>query len=313
MRRASLVILLAALTAAFCATTARSATKVVNRINAIGLVDYSRPPTFKVGDFVRYSVTGKAMLGAEDAYVVTLLVAGEEEWWGEKCFWLETRTNYGRKVPDVTASLISYDIFTDSLADERLQLYRRKLITGVEEGGKPAEDLTHPSDNLRTMRAPPKRPAGTDIDTLPPDTVLTPAGNFAVLRIGLHKGRATTEMHGDSTIYSESRENRLRYVTTEVPITHCAREDIDNSLARRTWGIGHSSEGSPLLVREHNSGTSRLIEIGHGMHSLLLPPERQRSFGDPHVTPSGAAKPAKPKAAGTHPSARRVPAGGTTH
>jgi hypothetical protein len=184
------------------------------------------------------------------------------------------------------------------------------LIGGVAAGGTPAEDLTRPSDNLRTLRAPPKRPAGTDIDTLPPDTVLTPAGNFAVLRIGVHKGRATTETRGDSTIYSESRENRLRYMSTDVPITHCAREDIDNSLARRTWGIGHSGEGSPLLVREHNSGTSRLVEIGHGMHSLLLPPERQRSFAEQQASRAATAK---PKAASPRAPVRKVPAGGTAH
>jgi len=83
-------------------------------------------------------VSGSAMLGMDDQYTVTVLIAGEEEWWGEKCFWLETWTDHGGKFPDRTASLISYAIFDDSLADERLQMYRRKLISGVEEGGKPA-------------------------------------------------------------------------------------------------------------------------------------------------------------------------------
>ena len=52
---------------------AASATnKPVSRINAIGLIDYSRTPTFKVGDWVRYHMTSKSDLGLSDADVAVL-------------------------------------------------------------------------------------------------------------------------------------------------------------------------------------------------------------------------------------------------
>ena len=57
MRRAFRALALAVLVAASCAAIANAIqVTVVNRINAIGLVDYSQRPTFKVGDFVRYRV-----------------------------------------------------------------------------------------------------------------------------------------------------------------------------------------------------------------------------------------------------------------
>jgi hypothetical protein len=65
----------------------------VKQVNGIGLVDYRRKPDFKVGDWVRYHITGTNMTGDKDDYLVTVLIAGEESFWGEDGFWVETWTD----------------------------------------------------------------------------------------------------------------------------------------------------------------------------------------------------------------------------
>ena len=70
----------------------RAAQQKVELVNGIGLIDYSQKPHFKVGDWVRYHVTGSSETGMHDDYEVTVLIGGEERFWGEDCFWVETWT-----------------------------------------------------------------------------------------------------------------------------------------------------------------------------------------------------------------------------
>ena len=92
MRRAmTLLILFTCAAMAFSAPPSRGA-KAHPIMNAIGLIDYSTKPTFKPGDWVRYHVVGSNNEGDRDDYYVTVLIAGEEKFWGEDCFWIETRT-----------------------------------------------------------------------------------------------------------------------------------------------------------------------------------------------------------------------------
>lgn len=297
MRRAFRALALAVLVAASCAGVANAIqVKTVNRINAIGLVDYSRRPTFKVGDFVRYRVASGTGADAS-SYVLTLLIAGEEEFWGEKCFWLETWSDDEAGKMDAASSLMSYDIFNDSLADERTQLYRRKIINGFGENGQPAEELTRGTANLSSMRSAPLRPAGQIRDTLGVDTLQTPAGLFHGRRINIESGKSTTRSEGDSTIYIENREHRSRWFTTDAPITHVAREDSRTTSGRRAWKLGYSRESGPLVVKETSFVSARIIEVGHGLLARMLPPERSTSFAQQ------AAAGGRSRARGTRPRA----------
>src|SRR5713226_5895944 len=73
MRRAILLLLIAA--AASALDPSPAATAPAAALNGIGLIDYSRRPTFKVGDWVKYRMSGKSELGMTDNYDVTLLIA----------------------------------------------------------------------------------------------------------------------------------------------------------------------------------------------------------------------------------------------
>ena len=140
MRRAVLCLAILTTTLAPARLPAENV-QPVERINGIGLVDYSRKPTFKVGDWARYRMTAKSDAGFKDDYTVTVLVAGEEEWWGERCFWIETWTDMEGKPPQTAATLMSYAVFDDSLAIPHMQLYMRKTISGLNEDGTAKVDL----------------------------------------------------------------------------------------------------------------------------------------------------------------------------
>jgi len=281
MRRAFRMAAIALVAITACsASIAPTKVTIVNRINAIGLVDYTRHPTFKVGDYVRYRVHVGGGNNTVTDYLMTILVAGEEEFWGEKCFWLETWTDDidGRK--QTVSSLMSYDIFNDSLADERFQLYRRKLIGGIDENGAPAEEIVRGSANLSSVRSAPTRPFGYKADTLAVDTVLTPLGAFHSRHVEILSGKTATRTEADSTIYLENRETRSRWLDASVPITHVSREDSHQTDGRQAWKLGYSRESGPMIVHDQGFSSARIVEIGHHLKSRLLPSARSTSFAE---------------------------------
>jgi hypothetical protein len=81
MRRAIAALALLLALAALDAPRTRAETITV--MNGIGLVDYRHKPDFKIGDWVRYHMKSHSELGASDDYELTLLVAGEEDFWGD--------------------------------------------------------------------------------------------------------------------------------------------------------------------------------------------------------------------------------------
>src|SRR5439155_10237578 len=115
MRRA-IALLIPILCAALVPLAAHGRSRAKAIMNAVGLIDYSSKPAFKPGDWVRYHVVGANNQGDTDDYYVTILIAGEERFWGEDCFWVETRTlAAGSTAPVVVATLMSYSAFDDSL------------------------------------------------------------------------------------------------------------------------------------------------------------------------------------------------------
>lgn len=292
MRRAIRVLSLAVAAVACFAVAGHTDPQVVERINGIGIVDYSHKPAFKVGDWVRYRMSGESQMGMRDDYEITLVIAGEEEWWGEECFWLETWTDARGRPPETSATLMSYAIFSDTAAIQRMQSYQRKTITGINSNGEAVEEVVRPAASALKTRTAYQRPLMWDVDTLEADTVQTPAGLMNARKVSIKQGTSVTTSMGDSTLYTEVRENRMSWFTMDVPITHIAREDVENTIARRAWMIGRSAEGAPLRLRERGTGTARLIAFGHGMTARMLSPERQKSLAQIRAAKAAAAKPA---------------------
>jgi len=296
MRRASRILLLIGtlLALSALAASAQNRPQIVTSVDGIGMLDYTRKPTFQVGDWVKYRMSGSSDMGMKDDYEVTVLIAGEEEFWGERCVWIETWTESPDRSPRSVATLMSYSIFGDSLAIQRMQLYRRKSINTLDEQGKPRQEVVKAASSALKSRTLFKRPIQWDVDTLPPDTVHTPRGTYNATRVSIRQGTGATTTVRDSSVYSEARENRMTYMHPSIPLTHIVREDIESIIGRRTWEIGRSSASTELVIRDRGLGTARLIDYGTGLESRLIPERFRMSFAEQKAAEARkAAAPAK--------------------
>jgi hypothetical protein len=293
MRRAIPLLALAIL--AVTLDTPRALAAVSTTMNGIGLVDYRHKPTFKVGDWARYRMQARSELGMTDDYTLTVLIAGEEDFWGDPAFWIETWVDVPNRPPQTQASLMSYEIFGDSVATQRLLLYTRKMITTLNEDGTPKMDINKPAASTLRQRREVMNPAHYDIDTLGVDTVQTPKGELKALKILTKEGKGVTQAVGDSSVYTEVRENRTSWYAMEVPITHLAREDIESINARKSWMVGRSGDASTLNIRDRGLGSARLVDFGHGLEARLLPERLRHSIAEQLAAErGGAGHPAKP-------------------
>jgi len=277
MRRAIKLVLLAAC-AALALTPASVRAKSAPLMNAVGLIDYTSRPDFKPGDWVSYHVNGANEQGEEADYFVTVLIAGEEKFWGEDCFWVETRTRKaGATAPLVVATLMSYSAFDDSLPAVHMKLYMRKSITEISDEGVPREELIRrPMSTLKRREA--SEHSTWTVDSLGRDTVLVPRALFQCTKLKLEEGIAATGDYGDSSTRTEVRDTRWVYMNPQVPITHLAREKIENSVKHKSWLIGHSQEATPMLVVGLSQGDARLVDYGTGLESGLVPAKFRKSF-----------------------------------
>jgi hypothetical protein len=280
MLRAIALIALVSIGLAFSHGVARAAAQRVNLINGIGLIDYSHKQHFKVGSWVKYHVTGSSELGESDDYTVTILIAGEEKFWGEDGFWVETWTEPKVGPPNSIATLMSYAIFDDSLAVTNMQLYSRKLITEIDPNtGNPIQVVSKRNSGSIKGRKSGKEPVVVHIDTLGKETTKVPRGEFEALKISMRQGIGSTADVGDSSVRTEVTESRMVYMSRQVPITAIVREDIDNLIKRKSWKVGQSTD-APLHMMEHAHGTAEVIEWGDGLTPQLVPEGFRRSLRD---------------------------------
>jgi len=274
MRRATLALmLLAALPAAALAY------KPAGPVDAIGMLDYRHGARFKVGDWVRYRTKGDSYQGYRTDYTVTILIAGEEEFWGEKCFWVETQTSYSGQDPEVTASLLSYSIFEDSLPQVRFTRYLRKFIEGRDERGNYLQQpFTRALSEIRNRNfAEPEMPHTTD--TLGIEQVEVPKGTFEALGVREVYRYVETTQQGDSTVYYEMVEDHRSWWSDLIPITRLIRKDQENTQKRRVWMIGES-QNAPLRVVEQSTGATQLLDYGTGMKATCVPERFQRPLSE---------------------------------
>jgi len=266
----------------------------LDRINGIGLIDFGMKPTFKVGDWARYHMSAKSELGVVDDYNVTVLIAGEEAWWGEDCFWIETVTESPGAGTQAVASLMSYEVFNDSLALPHMQLYVRKLITSMDADGNAIQVVYKRPATTFKMRETPTSQFKVQVDTLGRESVTVPKGSFDCVKLQFLQGRGQTGARGDSTEYKELREVRTTFMSPKIPITHIAREDIEQSWTRKAWKVGYSKDATPTVFLDRTLGSAQLMDSGSGMESHTVPEPLRRSIAEQRAQAARPKAPARP-------------------
>lgn len=279
MRRARWILawnMLALLSASVVLAAGQS----VDFINGIGLIDYSSHPVLKPGAWVKYHVTGASQMGSKDDYDVTVMIPGEERFWGEDCFWVETWTEQKGKPPMAVATLVSYDVFTDSLPTIRSQYYMRKSIDGMTPDGTLQEVVIRRPPTTLKKRGPLSELPSVRLDTLETETLHAADRDFVCRKVAWHEGKSATLDQRDSSLTTEVRENRMLYLSPKVPVTGLCREDIEHSIKRKTWAIGRSSEAANFNVMDIAKGTATLVAMGDDGKSRLFPADHCHVLAD---------------------------------
>lgn len=278
MRRA-IALALTVLVATTLLAPAPAHVEQLRVINAIGLVDYYREPTFKPGDWVRYKMTGSSELGMKDDYSIVLLIAGEEEFWGEECFWVETISEQdGREIVSV-ASLLSYAVFDDPEAITTMKYYVRKQITTMTETGEPKMDLVRRPASLNRARETMQNKLEYYIDSLGTREATIDKGTFRCETILFKQAAGGTVDFADSSRYDEFRENRTVYKNREIPITSIVVEEIESIVSRKTWVRGQSTDAE-TVIRDRALGRAEAMDWGRGRRSNLLPEVLQKPLAE---------------------------------
>ncbi len=280
MRRAILPLLvLAVATLALPPARAQDSMGSSRIINGIGLVDYYRKPTFKPGDWVRYHMTGHSELGMKDDYTIVLLIAGEEEFWGEDCFWVETISERDGKEISSVAALVSYAAFQDSDAVTAAKMYVRKQINTMTQTGEPVQDIVRRPRSTLQVRESGRNKLEYYIDSLGTADVEIPRGTFHCRKILFKQAAGGSADFADSSRYDEVREDRTIYRTTQVPITSIAVEEIENTVSRKTWVRGQSQD-VPMVIRDRALGRAEAVDWGTGRKSHLIAPALQMPLAE---------------------------------
>jgi len=291
-----LVVFLAAL---FPALIARSApTPQPSLIDAIGTLDYARGRALiKVGSWVKYHMTARSEMGVTEDYTATVLIGGEDESWGEECFWVQTTTQGAQGAPRAMATLMSSAIFDDSLPAQNFRLYQRRRVMEFKDG-EPVQQLLRRNSSELKNRAAPDPSLTMLVDTLGTDTLKTDQGDFVCLKVRTERGFGSTSQNADSSQYNETRTVRVTYLTPQIPVTGHARQEIEWTISRRTWLTGRSRESSPMMVMDRSKGVLELVGFGTGgLEASAVPVEHRRSLAEQRAAqaPKPGAPAAKPR------------------
>ncbi|HEY3215119.1 MAG TPA: hypothetical protein VGK93_01365 [Candidatus Eisenbacteria bacterium] len=269
-------------------------------VDAVAFIDYQRKPDFKIGTWVRYRVQSRSLQGYRDDYTITIVVAGEEVFWGDPGFWLETWVEGPDEPPQYTATLMSYSAFGDSMAALKPIWFTRKTIDAVDEEGHPEETVARRMANELKLRAAnyeaDRKMTANYRDTLGIDTTTVPAGHFRTLTVRQTRPVTETVDRGDSTIYYEHKEVRTFHYTDQVPLTSVARIDIDDVQQGKSWLIGKSTD-RPLNLLERAQGA--LILVGYGTSGLaaqIIPKAYRHPIQRPAVRAPSRSTAPRPRA-----------------
>jgi len=264
-------------------------------IDGIGLIDYTRKPTFKVGTYCQYHVAGHSSKGHSEDYRMVVGVAGEERFWGDDCFWVETISEpTGNQGGSSVASLMSYSIFADSLPVQHLQYFVRKSINDVDDRGVPHEVIAKGSAG--GIKSHTKLDPNTHwySDTLASDSVRVLGRSFWCKRLHTRRDVTNSVEKGDSTVLTEYREDRDTYLSPQLPLTGIAREDIEYLETRKAWLAGRSQDAE-TTVNVHSVGQAMLVSVGQDYAGRLIDESKRRSIREQDRAAAAAAGKAAPK------------------
>jgi hypothetical protein len=107
----------------------------------------------------------------------------------------------------------------------------------------------------------------------------------------MKQGKGATQAVGDSSIYTEVRENRTSFYSAEIPVSHLVREDIESINARKSWMIGRSGDATPLAIRDRGIGSARMVDFGHNGTPRLVPERLRHTIAEQAAAEKAAAKP----------------------
>jgi len=273
MPRAKSLITATLCAAAILLVSAPASAQNADYIDGVGLIDYRQRPNLDIGSWVKYHVTSKSEGGAQDDYFVTLLVAGEERFWDEDCFWMETWLSKGKAGEQPIASLISYRLFDDPEPYVYAKYYARKSISDISDGGGlEATIMKFPVKALQSRNE--LRPEWS-FDTLGTETIEGKAGTFDVIKYKVLRAGEATRTGRDSTSTTRVNNERIDYWSKDIPITGLVRQEIRLEAERITtpiWAGKH--EGN--VVKDVSIGVAELIEYGKSGKEPLLVDEAHR-------------------------------------
>lgn len=240
------------------------------KLSGLGYLDYRGKPRFKVGDWVTYHFTSKSDGGGTEDHELTILISGEEKFWGDDCFWIETWS--GARQSQTTAILVSYSIFGDPNWLQHLQVYQRKSMQ-VTEDGLIQELIRRVLVGKATGE---NRPTLTVLsDTLGPDTATVKTGLYHCLKVGRKAGVGSVLDQGDSTVRIENWDRRTLYLSPKVHMTSLVREVDERWITRKAWQVGHSADAvQSYLLR--GTGVLDLVAFGSGGLEPRLTPAYAR-------------------------------------
>jgi hypothetical protein len=268
--------------------------QAVNQIDGTGLIDYGAKPSFKIGTWAKYHVKGSDESGATDEYTITVLIAGEETFWGDDCFWVETLKEDERG-PTTVATLVSYTIFDDPRPIPNLQMYLRKFLDNLDESGNPVEQVPRPPRTVAQRRTSKSATPRWSVDTLGTEEITVPKGTFLCRKVAMREVTTATADRGDSSIHREMAEGRIAYMSDRVPLTRLVREDLEYRSSAKSWKLGQS-QGPGSRYENVAKGSAVLIDYGEGMTPQLVPAGRRIRKSE--TTGTGTKSGAKGKSSG---------------
>jgi len=238
------------------------------RVNGVGLIDY-RKKNYNVGDWVRYRIEVSSSNGNEAVSSQEVRIVGEENFRGEPCTWIETRSG-----PDTTAfasglTLFSNEAFRDTQADVRFSVYVRMMMMEIDEEGNPvmtevkrAGSGIAPLPDLSGMRG--------EVDTLGFETVSTPRGSIEGRIVRLHRKIRNPRDTGDSTINRITDLKRQQWISRKVPITSLIKEVETEDWLRQAYRVGTVSTSAPETPVSSETRTVTVVAWGTGARSDIL-------------------------------------------
>jgi hypothetical protein len=255
------------------------------RVSGVGLLDF-RKPNFKIGDWVRYRVDVSDDKGNEDQKFQEVRVVGNEEFRGEKCFWVETWFGPDSVRASYDLSLVSYQVFKDRNADVRFTMYVRLVLFGLDEEGNPEmyelrrSKPTEAMPDLASLRG--------QVDTLQVETLETPRGPLETLPVRLQRKLRNPKQVADSTINYISEVDRRTWLSRRIPVTSIVKEDEVETQKLQSYRLGTPSTSAPEVPVTETRRTSTAIGWGTGATSQLLELWRKnKGLMRPEGTPAG--------------------------